>query len=671
MSMHTTPTRPRSSHTAWRFFVLLGAAFALLGPGCECEEQVAPINDPPGLPTCDLDTECGEREAYRYGQCTVAGCEADTDCCPGSRCRLEFNSCWPRQLDSEFSCDTDADCPDPAQRCVETSIGGRDPIPVCVYERCEGDTDCGLGRACFHSVCVAKAPCGGGCPVGEVCDVLTSTCMATEGVGCTRDCGTSAMLVASDPDSMSGEQCCSTICQCKALPPLVPYRYGKYARTAVSSSEILVSAYDHEYGDLVVVHHKSDGSFHSVEYVDGVPAGAVAVADALGPRSGIVEAGPNVGTHTSIAVDGAGQPRVAYHDVDNGTLKVAVKTATGWVTMTVDDGGDGKVGQFTDIAVDPVSGNIVVTYTALDVAGAPGISGPASGVKMARSTVPEPTTSADWELLFVDAVASFDACANNCGATEECVLEDGAGACRATTTGCNPGCNAVSHCVTVDGAATCMPNVLPEAPEGMPRARGLHTRVLPAADGSLYAANYDSVLGQVRLSKLNSAGTGFDTVVIDGDGQDGRSGQDVGRFPAIAALSTGDVVVVYEDAATHKVLLWQGPFGEAGTREVLDDGREGADIGSHFVGAGAALRLANDLPVVVYQDASSLDLKLAQKSGTGTWTRTVLLDDGAHGFYADLVLQDGAAIISSVKAELDARSTEASRVLLITQSLTP
>ncbi|MCP4502034.1 MAG: hypothetical protein GY822_18915 [Deltaproteobacteria bacterium] len=653
---------------------VLGFAFAALffvGAGCECEESVASIDQPPTLPVCDLDTSCSDRQAYRYGQCTTAGCETDGDCCPGSRCRLDLNSCWPMQLNNEFSCDVDADCPDPAQRCKAVTIGEREPLLACAYDRCEGDTECGIGRACFQSVCTAKAPCGGGCPQGEVCDVLTSTCMAVDGIGCDRDCGASAMLVATDPDNMSGELCCTTICQCKALPPLVPYRYGKYSRITSSSSELLVSAYDHEYGDLVVVHFKIDGSFHSVEYVDGVPAGGTAVADILGPRGGVEEAGPNVGTHTSIATNAAGMPRVAYHDVDAGALKVAVKTASGWNVMTVDDGGDGKVGQFTDVAVDSATGNILVSYTALGVAGAPGVTGAASGVKVARSKVPEPSTSADWDFFFVDVERSFDPCNHSCGPTQACVLEAGEGVCKTETTGCAPACNSISHCVD-DGAPTCLANVLPEAPEGFPRSRGLHTRITLNDDGTYYIAAYDSVLGQVRLSSVAVDGTST-TNVIDGDGQDGRSAGDTGRFPALATNANGNVVLVYEDSATHRVRMWQGVFGESGTFETVDEGTAlttavDAEIGKRHVGAGASLVMSGGEPVVVYQDASNLDLKLATRAA-GVWTASTVQEEGAHGFYSDLVVVDGKAFIASVKAELDERNTEASRISISEQVL--
>ena len=663
-----------SSRRPARHLLLAGALLGVLlaGDACSCDEPLVQIPD--DLPDqCNLtDPGCGDREAYRNGQCVAAGCESDADCCPGSRCRLDFNSCWPRQLDPEYSCETDADCPDPAQRCQPTSIGGRDPLAVCVYERCEGDSDCGVGRSCFHSVCVKTTPCGGGCPEGEVCDVLTSTCSPVpEGAfNCDASCGEAGLKVLTDPDTMSGDQCCSAQCVCRGLPPIVPTNFGKYAGLAKSDSELLVSAYDLEYGDLVLAHYKQDGSFSRVEYVDGIPVGGVPVADRNGPRGGIADPGPNVGTHTSIALDSFGRARIAYHDVDNGALKIALFGANGWSTHTIDTaGGEGNVGQYTDIAVNPASGQIVISYLALDVSGAPGISGLASAVKIARSRVPEPTSASDWEISFVDARPAFDPCNGSCASGEVCVLDGTAATCFPTATTCADPCQSSQHCVQTGAGAECRADYLPPAHPGFPRARGLHTKLL--LDGALsYVAYHDSIDGEVRLARVNADGSA-QTYVIDGDGQDGRrGGSKVGRWPSVAKLSGNELMVVYEDFSRHAVRAWQGVPGAAGVYSTVDAGKIPNQAGSQFVGASTAVSTVDGSePLVIYQDASSMDLKLATRGDDGAWTVQTLLSEGAHGFYTDLQVSGGAAIISSVVAELDGRGHEASRVGLTIRNL--
>jgi len=635
----------------------------VFGNGCDCDDILTNVEDAgPGTPTvCSSAGGCDDDTVMRFGQCVRSGCEADTDCCPGTRCRLDLNTCWPYALDNEFACEADTDCEDPAQRCQEITLPGRDPILSCVYETCEGAADCGTSRTCYHGVCVVTAPCGGGCPEGTVCDTNTGTCASIpEGsVGCTGACD--GLLVLADPSSMAGEQCCPTVCQCKGLPPIVPRNFGKYASVAVAgNSEVLVSAYDSQFGDLVVAHHKQDGSLSRVVYVDGVPLGAPVVADRAGPRGGVGEPGPNVGTHTSIAVDAQGLARVAYHDVDNKSLKVAIQSTGGWTTHTVDTPTtDGVVGTFTDIAVDPASGRLSISYLALDVTGAPGIAGKASALKVARSRSATPASATDWDLFVVDARPAFDACAGACSASEACVLDDGP-VCRATVATCPESCSASQTCAALSApddegnTAGCFAAPLPKAPDGMPRARGLHTKVI-VANANTFVSYYDAVDGDVRLATLGPSGT-VAVQVLDGDGQDGRRSGDVGRHPSLTT-AFGDLVVVYSDFSRHELRAWRGQPGSAGAYSLVDSGKVAGEPGKRFVGAGAQALTVDDQVIVVYQDASALDVQVA--TGTSTaWTVEGVLAEGAHGFYTDVAVIPGTAFVVSVLARLDARDAE-------------
>ena len=392
-------------------FVLLGLAASFAAVACDscCDETVAPINT---LPTCtlaDADT-CDEFLTFRFGACVESGCAEDSECCPGTRCRAAQNSCFPILLDPEYECDTSGDCPDPAQRCVATRIGERDPLPTCVYETCAGDDQCGFGRVCFSGRCVKNAPCGGSCPDGSACDLITGRCapFPARSSGCDEACA--GLRAFSNPDTMSGDQCCGLSCTCLGLPPIVPTRYGRFSRIAVATDEALVSAYDAEYGDLVLVHYKLDGSFSRLDYVDGVPATGAVIADPIGPRGGVAEPGDNVGTHTSIAVDSAGLARIAYHDVDGRSLKVAIENTDGTFSTHFVDGGDeqANVGQFTDIAVAG-DGTIFVSYLAHNTQ-LVGVTGRATGLKLAKSRTPTPSSAADWDLIVVDARPMFDPC---------------------------------------------------------------------------------------------------------------------------------------------------------------------------------------------------------------------------------------------------------------------
>jgi hypothetical protein len=617
-----------SSNTGWQRRLNRAALFTSLlvgvATGCNscCTEE--PLVEPDDT-TCAI-VECDEGDDFRFGRCDIGGCSVDSDCCPGMRCRTDLNLCFPRLLDSEFECETSADCQDPAQVCATISVGGRDPLPTCIFESCAGDGDCGFGRTCFQGSCVITPPCNGGCPDGSVCEIATNSCHELPTVKDAFDASCSAacdgLLVLSNPEVMTGDACCGLACECVSQPPIVPTRVGRYARIAHTGSAALVSAYDAEYGDLVVVRHTKDGEQSGIDYVDGVP-NEPPTGDPAGARGGVRGAGPHVGTHTSIAVDGSGLARVAYHDVDNNALKVALEGPPGvWTSHTVDaatTAAVGQVGTFTDIRVLP-SGTILVSYLAHNTL-IPGVTGQGTGAKLARSRTPTPRSAADWELIVVDA----------------------------------------RPYAVVEGERD-------EAAE-MPRGRGLHTALI--VDGAdAVVAYYDHVDGDVRVARIPSIGTTTRIAVIDGDGNDGRRDGDVGRFPALGIVG-GDLVVVYEDASRHVLRSWRGSRatpGVGGAFGIADQIREPARSGSRFVGAGARMSTTGTRPVLVYQDASTLDLRFATLEGQ-SFAPTTVLADGAQGFYSDVVVVENRAFVVSVVAELDSRGKERSRFRLDVQPL--
>jgi hypothetical protein len=603
---------------------LFVSLFAAVAAGCDscCTETVLV----PEKAVCAVQ-DCDEGDEFRFGTCDIGGCSVDSDCCPGNRCRTDLNLCLPRLLDPEFECETSADCEDPAQVCATISIGGGTPVPTCIYESCAGDGDCGFGRTCFSNHCVVTPPCNGGCPDGTVCDINTNACQdlpTIEGAAdasCRKPC-VDGLRILTDEATMTGATCCPLACECVSLPPVVPTRIGRYARIVVTGTSVMVSAYDAEFGDLVVVRHNSDGTQTAIDYVDGVPA-EPPTGDPAGARGGVRAPGANVGTHTSIAADAAGFARIAYHDVDNNALKVAIEGPVGvWNTHVVDAAASattGQVGTFTDTKVLG-NGTILISYLAHNTL-LNGVDGPATGVKLARSRTPVPQSAADWEFFVVDARA-----------------------------------------FVVD------PAVRPESAE-MPRGRGLHTNLLLDGADAL-VAYYDGQDGDVRVARF--AADTATISVIDGDATAGRLGGDVGRFPALGLVGD-DLFVAYEDATRHTLRLWRGPRatpGLGGSYAVADQLRDPARSGSNFVGAGARMAPNGARQVVVYQDASNLDLRFATLEGSA-FAPTTVLGAGANGFYADVAVSGGKAFVCSVVAELDERGQERSRLRLDVQQLPP
>jgi|GEM_PF-1416864 len=66
-----------------------------------------------------------------------------------------------------------------------------------------------------------------------------------------------------------------------------------------------------------------------------------------------------VGLYTSMAMDGAGNPAISYYDQTNGDLKFARYNGTAWSTATVENAGD--VGAFSSLALDG-AGNPHIAY---------------------------------------------------------------------------------------------------------------------------------------------------------------------------------------------------------------------------------------------------------------------------------------------------------------------
>ncbi len=128
-----------------------------------------------------------------------------------------------------------------------------------------------------------------------------------------------------------------------------------------------------------------------------------------------------------------------------------------------------------------------------------------------------------------------------------------------------------------------------------------------------------------------------------------------------------DLVVVYEDSTRHTLRMWKGPKatpGTGGAYGIADQLREPTRSGSHYVGSGARLTVGGGKPVLVYQDASTLDLRYATSPDGVVFTATSVLTAGANGFYSDVALDGNRAFVVSVVAELDQRGKERSRLQL-------
>jgi hypothetical protein len=133
---------------------------------------------------------------------------------------------------------------------------------------------------------------------------------------------------------------------------------------------------------------------------------------------------------------------------------------------------------------------------------------------------------------------------------------------------------------------------------------------------------------------------------------------DVGLYPSLVYDMNNVAHISYENA-THDSLLYINSMTKM--PETVDNGYHPADeqtqdgIDSpvwHLVGDSSSIQLLGGLPVIGYQDSTVLMLRLAEKGADGKWTKKYVAGHatpftGSYGFYADLEVSGGQAVLSS------------------------
>ncbi|HSD86969.1 MAG TPA: MYXO-CTERM sorting domain-containing protein, partial [Kofleriaceae bacterium] len=403
--------------------------------------------------------------------------------------------------------------------------------------------------------------------------------------------------------------CIDNMCVCSDDIP--PGRIGPYSDVGVGNGQIWVSAYAQSHGDLVVA-NATGGRIpdESWEWVDGVPDGPVIVPDSK-IRNGIEDAGPDVGMYTSIAVASDGTPMVTYFDRDTASLKFAAKVGGVWQTHIVEQGtskidpgaGGTLVGMYTSLTLRSDDGRPGVAY----LAHVQDTTGLHAEVRYASAQTQFPTSSADWQFWKVDSAPVPD------NPDEVYPLPGGLG-------------------LFVDSAR----NPQNQAP---------------------VVAYYDRTNGDLKVAKFNPASGQFSTPVV----LDGTNGVDAGWSPSVQVDANGVVNVAYV-GATADDLKFTTDASNA-TKEVVDDGYRivGTTVDGlpkpefHFVGddAGLVLPGGGAGPMVVYQDATTQELLLAQRKADGTgWARQSIAGatdpwPGAYGFFASAALSSTDIVMST------------------------
>jgi hypothetical protein len=381
---------------------------------------------------------------------------------------------------------------------------------------------------------------------------------------------------------------------------------GRFTSVAADGDRVMVATYDSLLGDLVVV-DATDTAKQTLRVVDGVPSDVTATYDG-GYRDGIAEPGPDVGAWTSIAISG-GHARVAYQDREAGALKYAYETSRDhWASYVVDAGSGEAVGAYASLAIDG-DGNPAIAYIA--VGNDDGMGHMVTELRLARASSKDPGEG-DWSTTVVASAPGT--CAGLCGAGLSCVAGATAAdpeSCVAPTTDCTPACGTGDVC----SAKACVTEVVDAKVADLPTGTGLFASLVVLPDGRLAVAYYDRTKHALELAVESGAGTNtFSETALDA-----TAAGDRGMWASAAVDGSGTVHVAYQDALGDQ-LMYTTWNGTPGVPEVVDDGQRMRDR-PHNVGAAAALYLVNDAPSIAYQDGLDADVYVATKSG-GAWATT-------------------------------------------------
>lgn len=624
-------------------FIALSSILA--ASACNCDDAVLV----PSLPgTCEPTYGCPVGFEYRQGDCREARCQIDTDCCPGQACNAGAGFCF----DQYTTCTKDLDCVDfPGQVCIDFRGGQHCGYPnknkvltEAGTQRCETADDCDPNRTCVGHRCLAQAPCTGGCGEGEICDLDSNTCFSFP--GCEAACDPGQIRVLEDPDTQSGPLCCKLACECATLPPVQAGYYGWYAALAVAADEVLVSAYDPGYGDLVVARFDEEGQAKSVEYVDGFPTSGTLVGDPMGPRGGLSDFGPDVGQHTSIVVDAANVVHIAYYDVDSGALRYASYSGGVWTTSNVDN--DGDTGKYTSLAIGRDGSPRIAYMMTEGVVGADPTK--KTALKYAAASTSLPTSPADWSVTVVaEAVRPEPICGGDCGSGSDCVEIGNGPECQPTAIGCG-GCASGEVCIDRTGMPECVARVPIIVPDDLPEGVGLFASLAFGPNDEPMIAYYDRLQRDLRLATGTSTG-GFRLETLAGN--DAMDPTDAGQHCSLAKGPNDEMGIAYMDATNDNLM-----YIDLMTRmpEVVDDGIAPPNL--RMVGADASLVFDNQgRPAIAYQDPTEIDVVYARRLGTPPmWNTEVIYGDAppgamvgvAAGFYVSQGRRAETAYISNV-----------------------
>jgi hypothetical protein len=629
-------------------------------------------------------------------QCCIQAdraCVTEADCCPGQTCPADRKKCFDKYL----PCDTDAECGDKGDMFCEVYTDTYGSSGRCRFHVCGATGQCPAGQSCFQGECMVDLPCGGTCEAGKACVASINRCQdysTPDGrpqAACPMSCAPG--FIATFKDARNIWDSCNlpeVQCVCAELPSLQSGDLGRHSAIAeIPGQAIYVSAYDGQYGDLVLYRFDAQGVQQQLEYVDGVPQ-LTPTYGPSGARGGVVDPGEDVGRYTDIAISGD-KIFISYYDVTNGDLKLAWKQgASGtWTKMRV-DGATANLGLYSSIAIDQ-DGLPGIAYfqkggeSSFDATTcpAPAPTGPKAfitALKFAKATTASPSAAGDFSIKTIGCQSRPTPACYGC--TTICADANSTGpSCYTAATGCTSCDPNTETCVMVGTTPTCgkkyNPSTLNDVPEGVGLFSALAFNGKDAFIAYMKRTSPAPVAGKAQPPdgdlygvRVGAQGTVGAPVLIDATG-------DTGFFPDVKIdPQTKNVAVSYHDFTSRALKFESAATFTAGlTPEVIDSGLGAANSGEwDWVGSDSALVFGGPGQIfAVYQDPTKGDLKWAQRQ-SGNWVvKGALETNGAVGFFADGLFDNGNLFTSHAKihAKLVAGEPKVDNSLLLTKTPAP
>jgi len=433
---------------------------------------------------------------------------------------------------------------------------------------------------------------------------------------------------------------------------------------APDGAALLSGYYGQPYGDLLFgrAETATAGSPVIWQIVDGVPADAPCVGAADGPRGGVAEPGEDVGWDTDIVVNNAGRPFISYYHRTQGDLKFAALQADGtWQIHTVDS--DGDTGRYSSIILDE-AGRPVIAYLQVK-------NQLQSAVKLARANTVMPGSAADWQIYTGESLP-VPCRPADCTGDNKCLADSGICVTPEDPSSCREGQGCQSDQVCYGGA--CHPLAKDNNLDDLPYGVGLFVEVGLLSDGSLALAYYNSARGNLKYVIWDAATSQFNQPVILAGEQGGNDTGNLGADLSMQiTLPDERVYLAYQDASLGQLyfMTFSARNPQDRTVELVDAGARNAAgdpcpeaqaVGQlHRVGNFTSLLVDTDGVVhLVYQDGTTLDLVRASRQAAGVWSVQVLARRlygaefvGAYGFFTDQALTpDGRVVISNFRHNL-------------------